>query len=76
MCLSGSRGTTVRPLKVTETVKFSKHGQLTDSMSVLDLIETVYRPRSFLSVGDLQSIAGDLSGMCVARSAFCVSRFD
>ncbi|KAM7540143.1 hypothetical protein Aperf_G00000030344 [Anoplocephala perfoliata] len=56
--LSGGRGTTVRPLKVTELVKFSKNGQPTDSMSVLDLIETVYRPRTFLSVGDLQSIAG------------------
>ncbi|VDO10343.1 unnamed protein product [Rodentolepis nana] len=59
--LSGSRGTKVRPLKATQMVKFFKQGKPTDSMSVQDLIETIYRPRHFFSIGELATVVGDSS---------------
>nr|CDS33775.1 Loss of heterozygosity 11 chromosomal region 2 [Hymenolepis microstoma] len=59
--LSGSRGTKVRPLKATQMVKFFKQGQPTDSILVQDLIETIYRPRRFFSIGELGNVIGDSS---------------
>ncbi|CDS40580.1 breast cancer type 2 susceptibility protein [Echinococcus multilocularis] len=56
LSLSGGRATTIRPLKAAEVIKFSKRGQPTTSTSVQDLIDRVYRPRSFLSVGSLKNI--------------------
>ncbi|EUB57235.1 NMDA receptor-regulated protein [Echinococcus granulosus] len=56
LSLSGGRATTIRPLKAADVIKFFKRGQPTTSTSVQDLIDMVYRPRSFLSVGSLKNI--------------------
>lgn len=62
LTLSGGRSSAIRVLKSNNVLNFSKFGEVTDSMTVQDVLDKVYRPRHFRSVGDLKELALDGNG--------------